>query len=88
MHTWLQRLKNTYHWSNKIHVASAAHFLCEGTLLKTHIRVDGNNSVTIGHHTTLAKVELTVMGENNRIKIGNACHIENDTPAKAAAFMD
>lgn len=88
MQTWLQKFKNRYHWTNKIKVSKEATFVCEGDLLKTHIRVDGNNTVRIGQQTTLKKVELKVVGENNRLIIGDSCYIENDVPAKAAAFED
>ena len=88
MNKLIQTLKNRYHWSNKIHVASAAHFLCEGTLFKTHIRIDGHNTVTIGKRTKMLKIELVVSGEDNLVRIGNDCYFENDAPAKAAAFED
>ena len=88
MQTWLQKVKNRYHWTNKINVAKEATFVCEGDLLKTHIRVDANNAVRIGQQTMLKKVELKVVGENNCLIIGDACYIENDVPAKAAAFED
>jgi hypothetical protein len=88
MQTWLQKVKNRYHWSNKIKVSKQANFICEGDLLKTHIYVDANNTVHIGQQTALKKVELKVVGENNRLIIGDHCYIENDVPAKAAAFED
>lgn len=88
MQTWLQKLKNKYHWSNKIRVSKLSVFTCDGDLLKTHISVDGNNTVTIGNNTKMLKVEIVVAGENNRLVIGNDCYIENDAPAKAAAFED
>jgi len=88
MQTWLQKVKNRYHWTNKIKVSKEATFVCEGDLSKTHIHVDANNTVRIGQQTTLKKVELKVVGENNRLIIGDACYIENDVPAKAAAFED
>jgi hypothetical protein len=87
MQTWLQKLKNKYHWTNKMRVSKAAVFVCDGNLLKTHIRVDDSNTVIIGN-TQMISVELVVAGENNRLVIGEGCYIENDAPAKAAAFED
>ncbi len=88
MQTWLQRLKNKYHWSNKIKVSKASVFICEGRLLKTHITVEGNNTVIIHNAAQLLKVEIAIAGENNHLNIGENCYIENDAPAKAAAFED
>ncbi len=88
MQTWLQKFKNKYHWSNKISVAKTSVFNCDAQLLKTHITVEGNNTVSIGHQTKILKAEIAVAGENNRLHIGENCYIENDAPAKAAAFED
>lgn len=88
MQTWLRKLKNKYHWSNKITVSQSSTFVCNGDLVKTRISVDSSNTVSIGSNTKLIKVELIVAGEGNQLMIGNNCYIENDAPAKAAAFED
>jgi hypothetical protein len=88
MQTWLRKLKNKYHWSNKITVSQSSTFVCNADLVKSRVSVNGNNTVSIGSQTKLIKVELSVAGENNQLIIGNDCYIENDAPAKAAAFED
>jgi hypothetical protein len=88
MQAWLQQLKNQFPCSNKIRVSKSSIFVCDGDLRKTHICIDGNNTVTIGKQTKMLKVELEITGENNRVMIGADCYFENDAPAKAAAFED
>jgi hypothetical protein len=88
MRAWLRILKNKYHWFNKIRVSKSSVFICKGDLFKTHILIHGSNSIIIGENTHIAKIEMKIAGEGNRLTIGHNCYIENDLEAKPAPFED
>jgi len=88
MQAWLRQLKNKYRWPNKIRVSRSSVFICAGDLFKTHIRIHGRNSLIIGENTHIAKIDIKITGEDNRLTIGHSCYIENDLEAKPAPFED
>jgi S-adenosylhomocysteine hydrolase len=88
MRKLMRKLKNRYHWSNKIKVSASSVFTCDGELMKTTTHVIGrDNIVVIGYETCITGAAIVVDGDGNQIMFGDNCHIQNNQTSDRLFIM-
>lgn len=88
MRELIRRLKNKYHWSNKFKISPSSVFVCSGDVMKTAVRVSGeNNVVTLGYNTRTINAMIIIDGDDNQVTLGDTCYIYNGEMSDRALIM-
>ncbi|MBD2603568.1 hypothetical protein H6G81_03245 [Scytonema hofmannii FACHB-248] len=71
---FLDRMKNYYHWSNKIEVAKESVFHCAGYILRTRIVIPKvDNSLNIAENAKILNYDIVIKGSGNSIEFQSDC---------------
>jgi len=88
MHELIRKLKNKYHWSNKLKISPSSVFVCNGAIMKTAVRVRGEtNVVTLGYDTRTVNAIIVIDGDDNQVILGDNCHVQNGEMSDRALIM-
>ena len=74
LEVFLDKMKNYYHWSNKIEVAKESVFQCAGYILRTRIAIQGvDNSLNISENARILNYDIVIKGSGNSLEIESDC---------------